>query len=96
MPWNKRKDSCGCRFLWMYKWLPDFCFRQACNIHDIEIEEKTLNESMFNFLFNMVYSIKVYNKYKILLSIVAIVYYIFILCFSWIFYLISKLKRCLK
>ena len=88
---NKKKNGCGCSFLWMNYWLPDFCFTQACNIHDIEIQKDPF-EAAFNFLENMIYSIYQYGKYKILLSIIAIIYFIGVLLFGWIFYLSYKLK----
>lgn len=89
---NKSKNGCGCSFLWMYKWLPDFCFTQACNIHDIEIK-KTVFKSSLNLLKNMLYSIKVYNKNKIFLTIVAYIYFINVFLFGWIFHFAYKIKN---
>jgi hypothetical protein len=86
-----KTNGCGCSFLYMYKWLPNFCFTNACNIHDVEITQSFFKSS-FNFRKNMMKAIKNQN-HKPKLYIIANLYFMGVFCFGCIFHLFHKFKN---
>lgn len=104
-----KKNGCGCGFLGMNYWLPNLCFKRACNDHDYDIICMKFADSCLYFLIRMLecikygYDIEIWwwtfkNRpiYKIPLIFIAIIYFLGVLIGGWPFHLIDIIERKLK
>ena len=84
---KKLINQCGPRIFGLYKIIPNWCFGQACNMHDLNYALKITRKEADDYFFKEMLETSIKQKhFKLWYVLMAYLYYVFVRAFGGFFW----------